>query len=115
MKNIYAGICLFFCFVVGAQLPGAEKFAKLITAETLKEHLYIYASDEFEGRETGSEGQKKAVNYLRDFYIKHKINPGDLDKDYFQPMTLQIKRGNMGSVETENVVGIVRGLSLIHI
>ena len=36
MKNIYAGICLFFCFVLGAQLPGAEKFAKLITAETLK-------------------------------------------------------------------------------
>ena len=73
MKNIYAGICLFFCFVVSAQLPGAEKFAKLITAETLKEHLYIYASDEFEGRETGSEGQKKAVNYLRGFYIKHKM------------------------------------------
>ena len=112
MKNICAGICLFFCFVLGAQLPGAEKFAKLITAETLKEHLYIYASDEFEGRETGSEGQKKAVNYLRDFYIKHKINPGDLDKDYFQPMTLQIKRGNMGNVETENVVGIVKGSEL---
>ena len=49
---------------------------------------------------------------MRDFYIKHKINPGDLDKDYFQPMTLQIKRGNMGSVETENVVGIVRGSEL---
>ena len=64
MKNIYVCICLFFCFVLGAQLPGAEKFAKLITSETLKEHLYIYASDEFEGRETGSEGQKLSLIHI---------------------------------------------------
>ena len=38
-------------------------FAATITAEELKEHLYIYASDEFEGRETGTQGQKKAAAY----------------------------------------------------
>ena len=40
-------------------LKKAKKFAKTITADELKEHLYIYASDEFEGRNTGAEGQKK--------------------------------------------------------
>ena len=74
MKILESLILLIFCSQIYAQLPGAEKFAKTITQKELKEHLYIYASDEFEGRETGSEGQKKAVNYIRDFYIKYKIN-----------------------------------------
>ena len=109
MKILQSLIFLIFCSQIYAQLPGAEKFAKTITQKELKEHLYIYASDEFEGRETGSEGQKKAVNYIRDFYIKNKIKPGDLDSDYFQPMTLNIRRGNMGDVETENVISIIKG------
>ena len=109
MKILQSLILLIFCSSILAQLPGAEKFAKSITQKELKEHLYIYASDEFEGRETGSEGQKKAVNYIRDFYIKNKINPGDPDKDYFQPMTLNIRRGNMGDVKTENVISIIKG------
>jgi len=75
MKILQSLILLIFCSQIYAQLPGAEKFAKTITQKELKEHLYIYASDEFEGRETGSEGQKKAVNYIRDFYIKNKIKP----------------------------------------
>ena len=33
-------------------------YASSITQEELKEHLYIYASDEFEGRDTGDPGQK---------------------------------------------------------
>ena len=109
MKILQSLILLIFCSSIFAQLPGAEKFAKSITQKELKEHLYTYASDEFEGRETGSEGQKKAVNYIRDFYIKNKIKPGDPDKDYFQPMTLNIRRGNMGDVETENVISIIKG------
>jgi len=35
-------------------------YGSTITQEELKEHLYVYASDEFEGRDTGSTGQKKA-------------------------------------------------------
>ena len=74
MKILQPIILLFFCSSILAQLPGAEKFAKTITQKDLKEHLYIYASDEFEGRETGSEGQKKAVNYIKDFYIEKNDN-----------------------------------------
>ncbi len=42
-----------------------------ITAEELRTHLTIVASDEMEGRNTGSEGQKKAGRYLID---QHKSN-----------------------------------------
>ena len=92
-----------------SQLEHANKFAKTITEKDLKKHLYIYASDEFEGRNTGSKGQKKAVEYLRNFYIQNDIKPGDPDKDYFQKMTLNISRGNEGEVDSENVIAIIEG------
>ena len=92
-----------------SQLEHANKFAKTITEKDLKKHLYIYASDEFEGRNTGSKGQKKAVEYLRNFYIQNDIKPGDPDKDYFQKMTLNISRGNEGKVDSENVIAIIEG------
>jgi len=40
-------------------------YGSSITQDELKEHLYIYASDEFEGRDTGDLGQKKAVDYIK--------------------------------------------------
>ena len=92
-----------------SQLEHANKFAKTITEKDLKKHLYIYASDEFEGRNTGSKGQKKAVEYLRNFYIQNDIKPGDPDKDYFQKMTLNISRGDEGKVDSENVIAIIEG------
>ena len=95
-----------------SQLSKAKKFAKSITAKDLSKHLYTYASDEFEGRNTGEEGQKKAVEYLRNYYKSIGVEPGDPDKDYFQPMTLNLRgrRGKEGKkVDTENVIAIIRG------
>ena len=40
------------------------KYLNTITKEALKINLDIVASNEMEGRETGSKGQKKAGNYL---------------------------------------------------
>ena len=113
MKNIFLFV-LSFLFSINSytQLEKAKKFAKTITAEDLKEYLYVYASDEFEGRNTGEAGQKKAVEYLRNFYIKNEIEAGDPDKDYFQKMTLNIRRGNEGEVDTENVIAIIRGTEI---
>ena len=45
------------------------RYAASITVEELKDHLFVYASDEYEGRNTGEPGQKKAVAYLKNFYI----------------------------------------------
>ena len=50
------------------------KYMKTITSDDLKKHLYIVASDEMEGRNTGSEGQKKAGKYLIEEYKKNKIS-----------------------------------------
>ena len=61
---------LLFAFVCGsintsfAQLNDAAKFAAPITTDLLKKHLTIIASDEMEGRETGTAGQRKAAAYI---------------------------------------------------
>lgn len=66
-------------------------YAKTITQEELKTALYQYASDEFEGRETGAEGQKKAVEFLKEHYIQYGIPAAKSDGNYFQDVPLQLQ------------------------
>jgi hypothetical protein len=64
-------------------------YASTILEDELKEMLYAYASDSFQGRETGTEGQKKAVNYLKSKYKALKIPAANTNGDYFQKVPLQ--------------------------
>lgn len=59
-------------------------FAKTITSEHLKNHLSILASDEFEGRETGTKGNEKAANYIAGEFHRMGIPPIGDDDSYFQ-------------------------------
>jgi len=68
------------------------KYANTITAEDLKTALYTYASDEFEGRETGKPGQKKAINFLKDHYIKYGVSAAKGNNDYFQEVPLTVAK-----------------------
>lgn len=65
-------------------LINISDIGKTITSEELKEMLYTYASDDFEGRETGETGHEKAVNYIKDFYTAGSIAPLQDNGDYFQ-------------------------------
>ncbi len=65
-------------------------YASTITADELKTDLYTYASDEFEGRETGAEGQKKAVNFLKERYESLGIPAAKKDGNYFQEVPLEV-------------------------
>lgn len=73
-------------------------FAETITEEELKEYLYTYASDEFEGRETGEPGQKKAVEFIKAVYEELNIPPAQTNGDYFQKVPLEISRVPQGSI-----------------
>jgi len=55
---------LFCQLALFAQTDNAAKYGATITGANLKKHLTIIASDEFEGRETGTEGQRKAADYI---------------------------------------------------
>tara|TARA_B110000003_G_scaffold266026_1_gene292490 strand:+ start:2390 stop:3952 length:1563 start_codon:yes stop_codon:yes gene_type:complete len=64
-------------------------YASSITQHELKEHLYIYSSDEFEGRDTGDPGQKKAVEYIKKQYEVLGVKPV-IEGNYFQNVPLNI-------------------------
>jgi len=61
-------------------------YSKYISQESLTTNLTIIASDEMEGRETGSEGQKKAGRYMIDFYKKNGIGFPKGATSYYQPI-----------------------------
>jgi Zn-dependent M28 family amino/carboxypeptidase len=66
MKRSLLFVALLGCFTVAFAQSGdqAKKYAAIITGENLKKHLSIIAGDEMEGRETGTEGQRKAAAYI---------------------------------------------------
>ncbi len=87
-------------------------YASSITAKELSDHLYIYASDEFEGRNTGEPGQKKAVEYLKSFYVNKKIKSPINENDYFQevPASFMNKLIRSGKLkDSENVLAYIEG------
>ncbi|WP_420322383.1 M28 family peptidase [Flagellimonas sp.] len=73
-------------------------YAETITQDELKEHLYIYASDEFEGRETGKPGQKKAIAYLKSQYEALNVPAAKSDGDYFQKVPLEVAKVPEGNI-----------------
>ena len=86
---------------VTAEAYNPIPFAESITEAELKEHLYIYASDEFEGRETGEPGQKKAVEYLRSEYEELGIPPAMGNGNYFQKVPLEVSNLPSGKVTVD--------------
>ena len=99
-------LLLLFISNLYGQADLSAKYSKSITSKELKELLYVYASDYFEGRDTGERGQKIAVDFLRNYYQKQNIEAAINTKNYFQEMILNIRGKN---VKTENVVAIIPG------
>jgi Zn-dependent M28 family amino/carboxypeptidase len=95
-----------------ANVDQAAKYAASITAKDLGTHLFVYASDEFTGRETGEPGQKMAVAYLKDFYVKEGIASPLGGDDYFQEVPAEWINKNVRSgsyKDSENVVAFIKG------
>lgn len=109
MKQFALLFGLLMTFAGQAQLDTAKVYGNTIEEQDLKELLYVYASDYFQGRETGTLGQKRAVTFLREFYQNRNIKAARGTTDYFQSMELDIKGT---PVQTENVVAIIEGSTL---
>ena len=106
MKTFFFLTIGFPLIVLGQNQMSISDYAETITAKELKENLYVYASDYFQGRETGTVGQKRAIDFLQNFYSTNEIRPAEGTDFYTQPMILNIKGSE---VETENVAAIIEG------
>lgn len=86
LKASFLGL-LVFGFSTVAQDKTAVKYANTITPQEMKSKLSILASDEFGGRETGTEGQKKASAFLENFYKEIGLQ-GPVDGTYRQKFSM---------------------------
>lgn len=74
----------------------------------LRAHVSFLASDELQGRGTGTEGEKLAANYLVSQFKKLKLKPYGDNKSYLQ--TFDFKGGMHGTGEpgkASNIVGFL--------
>ena len=84
-----------------------KKYATTITAEELKVNLYQFASNEFQGRATGEKGQKKAADFIENFYKSERIISPIADSTYFQNIPKDFLPEGMNA--SENVLAFIKG------
>jgi hypothetical protein len=83
MSRLYPlALALLFVHFASAQkqttkMPDPKKYAASITTEDLSKHLYIIAGAEMEGRETATEGQRKAAAYIEQHFKSIGLIPGN--------------------------------------
>lgn len=84
---------------------------KMIKADDLKKNLYVIASDEMEGRDTGSPGQKKAGEYMVNYYKNLGISYPKALGSYYQkvPSDFMKKRGGGNLPDSENILAFIEG------
>ena len=77
MKRIsFLSIAMLIGFSGFAQKDSIQlKYANTITSKDLRARLEIIASDDFEGRETGKPGQKKAAKYIQERFEEFGYKP----------------------------------------
>jgi Zn-dependent M28 family amino/carboxypeptidase len=62
---------------MGQKAANPTVYANSITAEDLKKHLYIVAGKEMQGRETTTEGQRKAAAYIEEQFKNIGLLPAN--------------------------------------
>lgn len=116
MKKL--AICVYFTFLLVScsssqgkkntkKQAEPEKYAATITSAELKEMLYTYASDDYEGRKTGEPGQKKAVEFIKQHYVNNNIPSPIANGDYFQEIPSSYFGDKANA--SENVIAFIKG------
>lgn len=87
-------------------------FAKTITPEDLSYLLYRFAADSMQGRMTATPGQKKAAEFLVDFYQSENISGALPGGGYYQNIPKEYFKSKYVKTNSENIVAIIPGSTL---
>ncbi len=77
----------------------AAPFAATITADDMRSYLEVLASDDYEGRETGTEGQRKAADFIATHFEKLGLPKIGDDDSYFQKISFTAENWDNGQIE----------------
>ena len=83
----------------GSFLLASAGYANAISEDDLRPHIAVLASDAFEGREPGTEGERKTTAYISAEWQKAGLKPAASNGSWLDPVQL-IRRGP-GTAEVE--------------
>ena len=133
MKKLLTLLYIFyFASCSNSKDLSSARYAKTINQKDLHEYLSVLAADSFEGREAGTEGQKKAAKYVLSKFEEFGLDPvieKNGKKTYSQEFTMHKKGRRKYSslplildekdrlsedelenyVKTENIIGVLEG------
>lgn len=99
-----AGLLLAACATTSPEGDGTQDTAEAeISTSNMSEIVRVLASDEFQGRAPGTEGETRTVAYLIDQFQANGLEPGGRNGGWTDPVTLN--RSQITDVETLNVTG----------
>src|SRR5690606_16913603 len=107
MKYIIAFLLFVPVILLGQNAPAPEAFASTIDSLTLKKYVYTLASKEYEGRETGTEGNARAADFIAARFKELGIPPLSSTGNYFQEVAFS-------SVKWESIEAVVAGKTIEH-
>ena len=97
--------------LIAANEQAGHAFGPEISAEDFAAHIKVLASDEFGGRQPGSPGEEKTVNYLREQFQRLGLEPGN-GNSYFQTVPMIETKADVGNSRiTVRVAGKTRSLA----
>lgn len=111
MKKTLTTGFIFSLFLASCSAVKPTKYIQTISATDLKTNLYIVASDEMEGRNTGEPGQKKAGKYLISQYEKIGISYPKGAESFYQKVPSEFMSRSFSPKlgDSENIWAYIEG------
>ncbi|NNC50868.1 MAG: M28 family peptidase [Flaviramulus sp.] len=100
MRNIIILLCLLLVFACKSSEKVKPAVIDLATVSEIQESVSYLASDDLQGRDTGSEGIEKAAIYIENHFKQSDIKP------YFETYRDSF---NHKGIEAYNIVGFIEG------
>jgi Zn-dependent M28 family amino/carboxypeptidase len=75
-----------------ACLAAAPALAQPVTPDALRRHIEVLASDSYEGREPGTEGERKTIAYISRELASYGLEPAGPEGSWYQPLEVKVRR-----------------------
>ena len=106
MKKLNLVYVLLFAVIISckesSKVVKTKKKVATIDSITVKKHLYTLASDDMEGRKSGTPGIEKAAKYIENEFKRIGLTTYDTLKNYRQTFTFTDKRSKK-EITTPNI------------
>lgn len=101
--NRLASTSFFLCVIVLGACQAQD-----LRVKNVRTHIKTLADDRYEGRATGSQGEKAAAEYIAKIFRELELSPFNESVNYFQPFAFKHGAHGEGALDTAiNVVGFL--------